>query len=376
MAASLVPGQAKFAGALARETGLNPRVIGSWLLAEQSGSAAKYYEDKQPGGYNNWLNIAQTDSGPAGGANSSVWKNPETAAKATAEWLKGSGPIAKEYGAPAAGIRSILSTGGKNPEEQIGAIAKSGWASSGYNGGNTLRELFNQIGPGQIPVEARPPQSSEPTATNTTTIVGAKTTPPSVAFNAKAYKEASTAATIGKLFSPIERVGNPLFTTGALTTQEPNKAEFSTSIPGKVTATTEPSSSSGPSSANPATLSRTVKAAVTQLGTPYVWGGETEKQGFDCSGLAQWAYKAAGITIPRTAEEQYHASTITNKATPGSLIFFGSGPNNVTHVEIVAGNGKMIGADHTGTNVRFENLPKIGSKWGEDTVLGIGQPKG
>lgn len=116
-------------------------------------------------------------------------------------------------------------------------------------------------------------------------------------------------------------------------------------------------------------------AAAAQLGTPYVWGGEQEHKGFDCSGLAQYAYKQAGITIPRTAQEQYHASTIDNKPVPGSLIFFGAGPNEVTHVEIVAANGKMIGADHAGTNVRYEALPKVGSKWGADTVLGIGTPR-
>src|ERR1700691_2695183 len=109
----LTPGQEKFAGTFARETGLNPRVVGAWLKAEQSGSAAKYYEDK---GYNNYLNIAQTDSGPAGGAHSSVWSDPETAAKASAEWIKGRGQIAKEYGAPAPGIQGILHSAGQGPE--------------------------------------------------------------------------------------------------------------------------------------------------------------------------------------------------------------------------------------------------------------------
>lgn len=138
----LTPGQERFAGTFARETGLDPHVVGAWLKAEQSGSAAHYYEGKS---YNNWLNIAQTDSGPAGGAHSSVWSNPESAAKASAEWMKGTGQIAKEYGAPAQGIRSILGARGQSAEAQIKAIAGSGWASSGYNGGNTLRQLYGEL---------------------------------------------------------------------------------------------------------------------------------------------------------------------------------------------------------------------------------------
>jgi hypothetical protein len=147
MAEPLTSGQEKFAGTFARETGLDPRVVGAWLKAEQSGSAAKYYEDK---GYNNWLNIANTDSGPASGAHSSVWTNPETAAKASAEWIKGRGQIAKEYGAPAAGVRGILHSAGQDAESQIKAISGSGWASSGYNNGNTLRELYGELSGHQL----------------------------------------------------------------------------------------------------------------------------------------------------------------------------------------------------------------------------------
>lgn len=156
--ALLAPKQQQFASAFAAQTGLNPRVVSSWLLAEQSGSAAKFYEGK---GYNNWLNIARTDSGDAGGAHSGVWSNPASAAKASAEWIKGQGQIAHEYGKPAAGIMSILHTAGKGPQEQIKAIAGSGWASSGYNGGSTLTQLYSQLGGERLP--AAPQQAVSPT---------------------------------------------------------------------------------------------------------------------------------------------------------------------------------------------------------------------
>lgn len=161
---------------------------------------------------------------------------------------------------------------------------------------------------------------------------------------------------------------------GLLDLTAPNPSQFETTP-----ATAAPAQPTGPVGNLPAPqeASKALSAAVTQLGTPYKWGGETERQAFDCSGLTQWAYRAAGIAIPRTAQEQYNAShESTGTPQPGQLVFFGSSPTNVTHVEMVVGGGKMIGADHSGTNVRYENLPAVGSQWGEDKVLGIGTPTG
>ena len=82
--------------------------------------------------------------------------------------------------------------------------------------------------------------------------------------------------------------------------------------------------------------------ALAQVGTPYVWGGETPGVGFDCSGLVQAAYKVAGITLPRVAQDQYDAGPQLPPGTPlepGDLVFFGGGPSDVTHVGIVISPG-------------------------------------
>jgi len=133
----LTSGQSEFASRLASQTGLDPNVIAAWLLAEESGSAAT---SRQSANNNDWLNIGYTDSGTFGSSDS-VWSNPDSAADATAGWLKGQNTI-PGYGTASAGIRAILRTAGQSPQAQIAAIQGSGWASSGYP---DLPGLYQQV---------------------------------------------------------------------------------------------------------------------------------------------------------------------------------------------------------------------------------------
>lgn len=114
--------------------------------------------------------------------------------------------------------------------------------------------------------------------------------------------------------------------------------------------------------------------ALAQVGTPYIWGGESPGVGFDCSGLVQAAYKAAGITLPRVAQDQYDATTKlapSDPLEPGDLVFFGHSVSDVSHVGIYVGDGEMVDAPHTGADVRVESFPtKVGALWGSDLYLG------
>jgi len=123
----MTPGQQQFATELAAQTGLDPQVVASWMLAEESGSAAASREAQ---GNNDWLNIGWTDSGRYG-TSDGIWSNPVSAADATAGWLKGQDTI-PGYGTASAGVQSILSSAGQSPAQQIAALQRSGWASSGY----------------------------------------------------------------------------------------------------------------------------------------------------------------------------------------------------------------------------------------------------
>ncbi|MDH6134779.1 cell wall-associated NlpC family hydrolase [Kitasatospora sp. MAA4] len=102
-----------------------------------------------------------------------------------------------------------------------------------------------------------------------------------------------------------------------------------------------------------------VAAAESKLGAAYVYGA-TGPSTFDCSGLTQWAYAQAGVSLPRTSQEQESAGTNlgTNLANAqvGDLIIFYGGD----HVGIYVGNGNVIHAPHTGSVVRYEaasNMP-------------------
>jgi cell wall-associated NlpC family hydrolase len=98
--------------------------------------------------------------------------------------------------------------------------------------------------------------------------------------------------------------------------------------------------------------------ALDQQGTPYRWGGEGDG-GFDCSGLVQAAFAAAGIALPRVAQDQYNAGPRLPPGTPllpGDLVFFGSSAQAVDHVGIVVSPGQMVDAPHTGAFVRVEPI--------------------
>jgi cell wall-associated NlpC family hydrolase len=103
-----------------------------------------------------------------------------------------------------------------------------------------------------------------------------------------------------------------------------------------------------------------VGAAESQVGVPYVWGGESPGKGFDCSGLTQWAYSRAGVGIPRTSQEQWqflmNRSVPTNKVEEGDLIFTAGSdgtPDQPGHVAMMISSNKLIQAPYTGADVEI-----------------------
>lgn len=124
---------------------------------------------------------------------------------------------------------------------------------------------------------------------------------------------------------------------------------------------------SGPTSTQ---AQKAVAFAYAQLGCPYVYGGTGPcHSGFDCSGLAQAAWAAAGVSIPRDSYEQWaglpHVST--SALEPGDLLIY----NGEGHVAIYVGGGYIIDAPQTGMNV--ERIP-MSTPWYADSLDGVVRP--
>ncbi|WP_077059478.1 C40 family peptidase [Streptomyces sp. MP131-18] len=94
--------------------------------------------------------------------------------------------------------------------------------------------------------------------------------------------------------------------------------------------------------------------AEAQLGKPYVWGA-TGPNSFDCSGLTQAAWRAAGVEIPRVTWDQVNTGTQVSRDAlqPGDLVFF---YDDISHVGLYTGDGMMIHAPRPGEAVRYESI--------------------
>jgi cell wall-associated NlpC family hydrolase len=118
---------------------------------------------------------------------------------------------------------------------------------------------------------------------------------------------------------------------------------------------------------------RAIAAARTRLGAPYVWGA-TGPSAFDCSGLTQWAYRQAGVVIPRTSRQQYAGlpHVPLDQLAPGDLVFYATDVNNpatIHHVGMYLGGGLSIYAPETG------DVVKIGAV-GYGRIIGAARPVG
>ena len=111
-----------------------------------------------------------------------------------------------------------------------------------------------------------------------------------------------------------------------------------------------------------------VQTALNAIGTPYQWGG-TAENGFDCSGLIQYAYGQHGIRLPRMSRDQAKAGTevapVVEALKPGDILLFSARPGGgVTHVGMYVGEQKFIHSSNSGVKLsRLEVHDSEGAWW-------------
>jgi len=110
---------------------------------------------------------------------------------------------------------------------------------------------------------------------------------------------------------------------------------------------------------DPAAANAVLMRAISLVGTPYLYGGNTPQTGFDCSGLVNYVYRdMLDLRLPRTstALAAFQGPRIApQQLTAADLVFFGSG-GRVFHVGIYVGDGRFVHAPSSGGTVRLDHL--------------------
>ena len=116
--------------------------------------------------------------------------------------------------------------------------------------------------------------------------------------------------------------------------------------------------------------SAVVAAGMSQIGSPYVYGGESPDSGFDCSGLTYYAHQSAGLSIPRAAIKQRDASkpVSVGNLRPGDMVFFKTGPRSY-HVGLMVDQQRFIHASVSKHRVRLDRLD---TPYWQSCLLGAG----
>ena len=216
------------------------------------------------------------------------------------------------------------------------------------------------------PTTAMAPTAAPPTPTTTTTPAPTSTTPTPTTTAAPA--PTSTTPTPTTTAAPA-----PTSTTPTPTTTAAPAPTSTTPAPSPTTAAAAPapapadlgppvSSSPRPTPPTPSSHAAGVRAQIvslveSQVGVPYVFGGSSPS-GFDCSGLVQWAYTQSGMSVPRGATDQLHATRRIplSDLQPGDLVFYNGNDSLMGHVAVYVGNGQIVQALHSGAPVKYDSL--------------------
>jgi len=101
------------------------------------------------------------------------------------------------------------------------------------------------------------------------------------------------------------------------------------------------------------------RTAGSFVGVPYLWGGTSASEGFDCSGLTMAVYQLSGLDLPRSSQQQFETGTPVERdmLRKGDLVFFRTkDPGKVSHVGLYIGDGRFVHAPGQGKRISIESL--------------------
>ena len=144
------------------------------------------------------------------------------------------------------------------------------------------------------------------------------------------------------------------------------------SVGGATEASTPPRDPSDPA---PRLVEAVLVSAETLKGAPYLYGGEAPGTGFDCSGFVSYVYALHGVPLPRTSRAQARfgepVAPDPGRFRPGDLLFFATSGDDVDHVALYAGDGRLLHASSTGGDVREDDLGGPGGAWLLDRLVTV-----
>ena len=128
-----------------------------------------------------------------------------------------------------------------------------------------------------------------------------------------------------------------------------------------------PAKDSPPSDAR----SAIARLALSMVGVPYLYGGASPREGFDCSGLVYYTYSSNGHVVPRTSQAQFDAARKIelDEASEGDLLFF-QDQEKLSHVGVYLGDGRFVHAPSSGDTVR---VASIDAPYYQRHLVGIGR---
>jgi hypothetical protein len=122
-----------------------------------------------------------------------------------------------------------------------------------------------------------------------------------------------------------------------------------------------------------ATARSVIRTGERYRGIRYRWGGNTPREGFDCSGFTRYVFGQHGIAIPRTSRQQatvgYRLPRSWSSVRPGDLVMFANAGGRISHVAIYAGNNRILHSTSSGGGVRYDDLGTQRGRWFRDHIV-------